>query len=102
MTTIQAEWEAVLIPAGVPCSAINDVAELKRKFPEVFVTVDHPTAGPSLQAGAPFAFSASPLDYAARAPLLGEHTREVLLDECGFSAAELSAWQKEGAVYARA
>jgi len=97
-----AEWEAVLIPAGVPCSAINDVAELKRKFPEVFVTVDHPTAGPSLQAGAPFAFSASPLDYAARAPLLGEHTREVLLDECGFSAAELSAWQKEGAVYARA
>ena len=40
-TQTTAEWEAVLIPAGVPCSAINDVAELKRKFPEVFVTVEH-------------------------------------------------------------
>ena len=47
-----AEWEAALIPAGVPCSAINDVAELKRRHPEVFVTVDHPTAGPALQSGA--------------------------------------------------
>jgi crotonobetainyl-CoA:carnitine CoA-transferase CaiB-like acyl-CoA transferase len=34
-----AEWEAFLIPAGVPCSAINNVAELKARHPEVFVTV---------------------------------------------------------------
>ena len=34
-----AEWEALLIPAGVPCSAINNVAELKARHPEVFVTV---------------------------------------------------------------
>ena len=34
-----AEWEALLIPAGVPCSAINNVAELKERHPEVFVMV---------------------------------------------------------------
>ena len=33
-----AEWETLLIPAGVPCSAINNVAELKKRHPEVFVT----------------------------------------------------------------
>ena len=35
-------WQAALIPEGVPCSAINDVAELKARHPEVFVTVEHP------------------------------------------------------------
>ena len=34
-----ADWEARLIPAGVPCSAINNIRELKERHPEVFVTV---------------------------------------------------------------
>lgn len=96
-----AEWEAELIPAGVPCSAINDIAALKQKFPEIFVTVEHPTAGPSLQSGPPFAFSESALDYGVRAPLLGEHTKEVLVGELGFTAEELSGWHDEGVVLAR-
>lgn len=90
-----AEWEAELTPVGVPCSAINDIAQLKERHPEVFVTVEHPTAGPSLQAGAPFAFSAAHVEYAARAPLLGEHT-EAILHEHGFTADEVHAWRDQG------
>ena len=41
-----AEWEQLLIPQGVTVSAINDVAQVKERFPEAFVEVDHPAAGP--------------------------------------------------------
>ena len=94
-----AEWERELIPAGVPCSAINDIAQLKERHPEVFVTIDHPTAGPSLQAGAPFEFSESEVDYAARAPLLGEHT-ESILQELGFAPDVVDRWREEGVITA--
>ena len=95
-----AEWEAELVPKGVPCSAINDIAQLKQRHPEVFVTIDHPVAGPSLQAGAPLEFSASGIDYAERAPLLGEHTEAVLIDELGFDEATVQRWKRQGVVYA--
>ena len=91
-------WEAELIPAGVPCSAIADVQQLKARHPEVFVTIDHPTAGASLQAGAPFAFSHAEVDYAARAPLLGEHTEAILTQELGFSREEVARWREGGVV----
>ena len=107
-TKTTAEWESLLIPAGVPCSAINDVADLKERHPEVFVTVDHPTAGLALQAGAPFEFSdpilqqqqqqtnnstsssdsgvgGGGVDYSQPAPGLGEHTEEILRSYLGYS-----------------
>jgi crotonobetainyl-CoA:carnitine CoA-transferase CaiB-like acyl-CoA transferase len=65
------EWEAVFVPAGVPASAINDVQALRSKHPEVFVRVDHPTAGSKDLSGAPFQFSASALDYSTHSPRLG-------------------------------
>ena len=36
-----------------------------------------------------------------QAPLLGEHTKEVLVGELGFTADELSGWHDEGVVLAR-
>ena len=46
-----AEWEAELIPQGVPCSAINDVAEMKARHPEAFVPPppSHPPTQHGLQ-----------------------------------------------------
>ena len=95
-----AEWEAELVPAGVPCSAINDIAQLKHRHPEVFVTIEHPTAGASLQAGPPFVFSQSEIDYAARAPTLGEHTEAVLTEELGFDPGVVQRWKQAGVIYA--
>ena len=93
-----AEWEAELIPAGVPCSAINDIKQLKQRHPEVFVNIEHPTAGHSLQAGSPFALSASDVDYASPAPLLGEHTDTILTGELGFSQEQVARWHEEGVI----
>jgi crotonobetainyl-CoA:carnitine CoA-transferase CaiB-like acyl-CoA transferase len=47
--------------------------------------------------GSPFKLSATPSDPTRRAPMLGEHTDEILRDE-GFSAEEIAALRAAGAV----
>ncbi len=42
------------------------------------VTVEHPEIGPERHAGNPIRLSRTPLTPAGRAPLLGEHTVDVL------------------------
>ena len=42
------------------------------------VEIDHPTLGPMRTLGSPIKMSATPPNVLRRAPLLGEHTDEVL------------------------
>jgi len=60
------------------------------------VEVDHPTRGRHLSVGNPIKLSDSPTEV-TRAPLLGEHTDEVLR-ELGYSASDLELLRHEGAV----
>jgi len=59
----------------------------------------HPEAGPTRSLGCPVHFSATPTSVTRPAPLLGEHTREVLRD-AGYAAAEIDAFVAEGVVAA--
>ena len=72
------EWEKILIPLGVPASAINNIQEAKKEFPEAFVNVVHSKAGLGIMPGAPFLFDDEEFDFSKPAPLLGEHTNEIL------------------------
>jgi len=54
------------------------------------VDVDHPTLGPLRTLGSPVKMSATPPVAGRRAPLLGEHTREVLR-QAGCSESEIRA-----------
>jgi formyl-CoA transferase len=71
--------------AGVPVGATLDTAELASDpylhERGMFVTVDHPVAGKFTMPGWPVHMSASRVPI-TRAPLLGEHTQEIL-DELG-------------------
>jgi crotonobetainyl-CoA:carnitine CoA-transferase CaiB-like acyl-CoA transferase len=62
-----------------------------------FVELDHPVAGPARYAGAPFRFASS--DWrSARAPLLGEHNRQVYVERLGMAPSAFERLRESGAV----
>jgi len=85
-------WLALFDDNGIPCGPINDYAHVFQDpqvlARELVVDVEHPTLGPIKTLGSPIKLSATPPDASRRAPLLGEHTHEVLI-EAGFDEAEI-------------
>lgn len=86
--------------AGHPCGAINTMADVfedphlaARDF---FQTIDHPATGPLQYPGPQFRMSETPW-RAGRAPLLGEHTSEVL-QGAGYSTTDIARLREQGAV----
>jgi len=63
------------------------------------VEVDHPTRGKYLTVGNPVKMSDS-ITEVKRAPLLGEHTEEILAKELGYNAAEIAEIKASGAITA--
>ena len=94
------EWVRLLEAEGVPCGPINSIADMaadpQALARRMVVELDHPRAGPTRTLGLPVKLSASPGAVARPAPLLGQHTREVLA-EFGFSASEIEALVHAGA-----
>jgi crotonobetainyl-CoA:carnitine CoA-transferase CaiB-like acyl-CoA transferase len=50
------------------------------------------------QVANPVRFSATPIDYRQAPPTLGQHSREVLVENLGLSAAEIAALVQSGVV----
>jgi len=103
ITSLQprSHWLALLEANDIPCGPINDYAQVfddpQIRAREMVVDVDHPTLGHIRALGSPLKMSATPPDVRRRAPLLGEHTDEVLR-EAGVSAAEVAALREAGAI----
>ena len=62
-----------------------------------FVAIDHPEVGCLEVTGAPFRMSETPF-VAGRAPLLGEHEGELLVDELGLTQEELKVLHAQGII----
>lgn len=96
-----AEWLAAFDEAGIPCGPINDYAQVLNdpqvRAREMVVEIEHPTLGVQQALGSPIKMSGTPANAARRAPLLGEHTDEVLR-ETGFSPEEIVALRRDGIV----
>jgi formyl-CoA transferase len=79
---------------GIPCGPINNYAEAfadpQTRAREMVVEIDHPALGKLHVPGSPIKMSETPPAVGRRAPLLGEHTREVLA-EAGCSDDEIAA-----------
>ena len=102
-TRTSADWLARLEAVGVPAGSVLDVAEMHRDpqtlAREMVTEAPHTRLGPVKTLGAPVKFSATPGGVTRGAPLLGEHTREVLAEH-GYSEDEVEALIDEGAVVA--
>jgi len=96
------EWEAVLLAAGVPMGAINSIGQVV-EHPQVaargtLVEMDHPRAGKVKMVGAPVRLSKTPGSVRTPAPMLGEHTDEVLRDLLGLGKDEIADLRNAGAL----
>jgi len=83
-------WSDSLEAVGVPCGAVNDLAQVFAdphvRHRRMQVEMPHPTAGHVSLVGSPIKMSETPVSYASAPPLLGQHTDEVLRDLLGLDA----------------
>jgi crotonobetainyl-CoA:carnitine CoA-transferase CaiB-like acyl-CoA transferase len=100
-TRTSADWILNLEASGVPVGPINNIGEMladpQVEAREMVVEVKHPTAGKMKALGLPIKFSDTPGSVRTAAPLLGQHTRVVLMS-LGYSDKEIKSLEKNGAV----
>src|SRR5262249_3790544 len=97
----RAHWLALLDANDIPCGPINDYAQVfadpQVRARALMVETDHPALGRTRALGSPIKMSGTPPDVTRRAPLLGEHTDEILR-AAGYSDQEIGALRGAGAV----
>lgn len=91
--------EAVGLPAGPVLNILEMQADPQAQARGMIAEVDHPVAGPVRTLGHPIRFSETPAGIRRAAPLLGQHSREVLR-EAGYEAETIDAMVASGAVIA--
>jgi crotonobetainyl-CoA:carnitine CoA-transferase CaiB-like acyl-CoA transferase len=97
------EWLALLEAAGVPAGPVLTIEQMVEdpqvQARDMVVEVQHKTAGRTRALGTPVKFSATPTRVSRAAPLLGEHTREILA-EYGMAPTEIDRLIQDGDVLA--
>lgn len=100
-TDTSEHWIAALLAAGIWAGPVYGYQDLVDD-PQIahngtFVEYDHPTEGRVKTPGFPYRFSATPPRIDRGAPLVGEHSREVLA-ELGLDEARIARLVDDGAV----
>jgi len=104
LTKTYEEWEAILMPAGVPIGAINTIDQVVA-HPQVaargsLVESTHPIAGTIKVVAPPVRMSETPGSVRTPAPLLGQHTEEVLRERLGMTATEIDRLKQANVIRA--
>lgn len=94
------DWLTLLQAGGVPCGPINDMAAVLSdphlQFRKLFLDLVHPIAGKLTIPGAPFKLSETPVQIDTPAPVLGQHTEEIMEKWLGAAPADIAALRAEG------
>ena len=102
VTDTTAHWVDAMLAAGVPAGPVNTydqmIADPHLAARGVTTTVQHPVLGQVRMLSSPLRMSKTPPRVSRAAPLLGEHTAQVL-GSLGYPDEEVSALQAAGAVY---
>ncbi|MEM7528028.1 MAG: CoA transferase [Pseudomonadota bacterium] len=99
-----ADWLAVMEEGGLPAGPVLSIREMQAdpqtRARGMVTATEHPVAGTVETLGLPVTFHATPGGVRRPAPLLGQHTAEVLA-EAGFTEAEIERMRASGAAIAR-
>ena len=96
------DWIYTLENAGVPCGPINTIADVFAD-PQVQarglqLELQHPLLGAVPSVAGPINYSDTKISYERAAPMLGEHTDEILRDLLGVTPGEIKRMRKIGIV----
>jgi crotonobetainyl-CoA:carnitine CoA-transferase CaiB-like acyl-CoA transferase len=98
----RAEWVTALKSSGIACGSVRDIhealADAQIDARQMIETVEHATAGAIRVLGVPVKLSATPGTVRTAPPTLGQHTDEILGQDCGMSDTEISALRMSGVV----
>jgi crotonobetainyl-CoA:carnitine CoA-transferase CaiB-like acyl-CoA transferase len=101
-TRSRGEWVGLLKSAGVPCGSVRDVAEVlldaHLTAREMVETVEHTTAGAIRVLGVPIKLSETPGGVRTAPPALGQHTTQILREDCRLTEREIEDLRSVGAV----
>jgi len=101
-TDTRENWLKRLDAAKVPAGAVRTLPEAldsrEVKARGVVTQVPHPTAGSVPNVALPLHFSGTPVVSPVAAPLLGQHTDEVLREELGYSEEKIRELRALGAL----
>jgi crotonobetainyl-CoA:carnitine CoA-transferase CaiB-like acyl-CoA transferase len=88
-------WVEALKAAGVPCGSVREVSEVlgdrQLDARSMIETVDHVSAGAIRVLGVPIKLSETPGSIRSAPPALGQHTEQILREDCALSATEIEA-----------
>jgi crotonobetainyl-CoA:carnitine CoA-transferase CaiB-like acyl-CoA transferase len=95
-------WETLFVAHGIPGGAINTIDSVvehpQLQAREAIVEVEHPMAGTVSMVGVPVKLSETPGRVRTPAPLLGQHTDEVLQHDLDLNEAEIAALREASAI----
>jgi crotonobetainyl-CoA:carnitine CoA-transferase CaiB-like acyl-CoA transferase len=103
-TKSRTRWETakLLLSYDVPSAPVYNVAEAVDDphiaARDMIIELDQPQYGKVRIAGCPIKFSETPIKIFNPAPLLGQHTEEVLTSLLGYSKAQVAELRKNGVV----
>jgi CoA:oxalate CoA-transferase len=93
------QWRQVFDQHGIPNGPINSIDEVVNDpqilAREMIVEVNHPKAGKTVLPGIPIKLSETPGKIRSPAPLLGEHTVDILSDTFGYTLEQIKAMQEQ-------
>ncbi len=97
----KADWIAAFDAAGVPVGPVHSIGEAlthpQTLARNMVVDLVHPQAGATRAIGCPVRFSETPTQALRAAPLLGQHSRE-LLREYGYADGQIDAFMAAGVI----
>jgi CoA:oxalate CoA-transferase len=96
------EWITIFDQKEIPYSLVNDLKQICEdphiKYRDMLAEIDQPEVGKMKIVSSPLRLSETPGQVYAPAPLLGEHTDEILSTILKLSPSEISRLKREGVI----